>query len=376
MLYPLILALTLCSTPLLASPESNAHQAARAMKQCFKGCGLKKQELYKMALFIESELPTKVSKDNTYYFSRKKTKLARTIEVDPHTKNIFIHLQEHNLKELGHGARKSVTNSILYSTTSPKRVAHSHTTYPNENEAQAMNDLKNMPGLCKTISVLADSRRSHSRSYSLITEYYPLGDFAHYMRKNKPKFSFQDKLRFCRDIIVGIDSMHSKGYAHRDLGLRNYFVEKRGKKLHLIVADFGRAVRDDHTTERGAQGGYSQLAPEAINVKALKGDDYLRTDIYALGCVFYKILHQKKPSWVHKAKIKNSHVSVSKRKARHTRAIQQFRKRRAKELKAASKHTNKRFTPERVEQIILKMINPNPSRRPTAHQVRELLGAL
>ncbi|MBS0656200.1 MAG: protein kinase family protein [Verrucomicrobia bacterium] len=372
-----LITLLLLSSSAYANEHTDAHKKAQkatsAIRKCFKNCGMSKDELYKIALFIETELPKQVETNRVYYFSRTKTKLARTIEVDPHTKKIFIHLQRHNVPELGRGARKNVTYSILYSTTKPRKVAHSHTTYPNENEAQAMSDLKGVPGLCKIIAVLSDSRNTLSNCYSFITKYYPRGDFSHYVQKHSNSFKFKDRLRFCRDIIHGIERMHNKGYAHRDLGLRNFFVTRKRKHVHLVVADFGRAVSGGNTSEKGAQGGYSLCAPEGLKPHLLKGDDYLRTDIFALGCVFYKILYNKKPCWMQARKLRNTHVSLHTRHKRFIHRIEQYRKQRLKELKKTGKLKKKRFSPERVEAIILKMINPNPHARPTASVVRSLL---
>src|SRR5437879_4567328 len=67
-------------------------RATHKIKKCFRNLGTKKRSIYKMALFIETELPKKIGEEGHYYFSRAKTKLARTIEVDPQSKRIFIHL--------------------------------------------------------------------------------------------------------------------------------------------------------------------------------------------------------------------------------------------------------------------------------------------
>ena len=142
--------------------------------------------------------------------------------------------------------------------------------------------------------------------------------------------------------------------------------------MRLVVADFGRAVLDGNATEKGAQGGYSLCAPEGLDPKSLKGDDYLRTDIFALGCVFYKILYQQKPCWMKPKKNGNVHVSLHKRQARFKRTIERFRKKRASELKNSCKKS-KKFSPKRLEQIILKMIASNPSSRPTAREVSQML---
>ena len=357
----------------MGQARKNARKAVHKIKKCFKHSGLTKQSIYKIALFIETELPKKVAENGIYYFSRAETKLARTIEVDPQSKKIFIHLKQHGIKELGRGARKSVTYSILYSNKKPKKVAHSHTTYPNENEAQANIDLKDGPGIYKIISVLADSRDESPNKYSFVSKYYPLGDFDNYLKTCKKRLKFRDRFRFCRDIMTGIQSLHNKGYAHRDLGFKNYFAEKRNKKVRLLVADFGRATQGGNTEEKGAQGGYSLCAPEGLDYDSLSGDDYLRTDIFALGCCFYKILYNKKPGWMNPEQLKDSSIPLYERQNHFKETIECFKKHRTKQLKAICRRSKKRFSPARLEQIILKMIDPDPSLRPTANSVCRML---
>ncbi|MBS0654445.1 MAG: protein kinase [Verrucomicrobia bacterium] len=356
----------------LKQARKRAKKATRAIRKCFKQCKIPKRDLYKIALFIETELPKRVAAENRYYYSRVKTRLARTIELDPRTNKVFIHLKQHGLKKLGRGACKKVTYSILYSTTHPKKVAYSLANRPNENEAQATLDLKDGKRLYKVISVLTDSRNQGSNKFSFVSKYYEMGDFANFLNKKRQSLKFKDKFRFCRDIMIGIQSMHSKSYAHRDLGLKNFFVEKRRGKVRLVVADFGRAVKDGYTNEKGAQGGYSLCAPEGLDYNSLQGDDYLRTDIFALGCTFYKILYNTKPVWINLDQIKDTNVPVKTRQEHYIHALEQYRKKRGRELNQLCDQS-KRFCQARLEKIILKMIHPDPLLRPTAAQVCQML---
>ena len=132
--------------------------------------------------------------------------------------------------------------SIQYSPTKPKYVAFSETTYPNDNETKAIMDLQALPGLYKVFSILDRKDKDGKKNHAFISKYYSRGDLSHFMKKYRKKISFNDKIRFARDILIGLESMHTKGYAHRDLGLKNYFVERRGKKFVPVIADFGRAA--------------------------------------------------------------------------------------------------------------------------------------
>lgn len=361
---------------LIRHATKNADLATRAILKKCRTNGLSKKEIFKLALFIESELPKRIEQEGRYYFSRRMTGLSRTIEVDPKNSKVYIHLKNHGVKELGHGARKVVTRSIMYSPTRPRIVAFSETTYPNDKETQAIIDLQGLPGLYKVISILDRKDKDGNPNSAFVSKYYSRGDLAHFMKKSRGKFSFNDKIRFARDILIGLESMHTRGYSHRDLGLKNYFVERRGKKFIPVIADFGRAAYFGDTNERGAQGGYSLCAPEGLDYNSLQGDDYFATDIYALGCVFYRILFSRKPSWHDPETYGDPSLPVSLRQEKLCKTIEQYRKRRTERL--GSRYMGSRSTSSRLrfEKVILKMIDPDPKKRGTATEHRQMLDAI
>lgn len=355
--------------------KKRASAATKILHKRFKRCHLSQKAFYKMALFIESKLP-KLKEQGQFYFSRKKTALARTIEIDPATNKIYIHLKTHGMNELGRGARKIVTWSIHYSLENPKLVAHSETTHPNDNEVQAIKDLQGLPGLYKVISILDPANRTNSTTSAFISKYYSRGDLHHYLKKKKGKITFREKINIARDIMIGMESMHGKGYAHRDLGLKNYFVERQGKKIVPVIADFGRAVKDNNTTERGAQGGYSLCAPEGLAYNSLKDDDYFQTDIYALGCVFHKILFGRGLELMTTTELSDHRVPVEVRQEKLKRVLNEYRERRTRYLNFRYQGEKKRSSRVRFERLILQMLNPDPARRGTAAELRREFDAI
>lgn len=348
----------------LGDCKKRAFAAVKAMGKLSKSTGLSKKDLKKMALFIEMEL-----KDARFHFgdylSRKKTRLPRTIQVDPKSGKVFIHLKEHNVKKIGQGTNKLVTRSILYSHKNPKIVAHCENTKVMHNEIEAIHDLKGLPGLYKVHAVLKRKQKGKPDSYSFMSKLYS-GDLHDFMKKHGRKISLKQKLSFAQDIMVGLQSMHKKKYAHRDLGLKNYLVEKRGKKYRVIIGDFGRSIRNGNGDDRGAQGGYTVNAPEGYTCDSLQGDDYLRTDIYAVGCVFYKLLYNKKPVWYNGKLMKNHSIPVSIRQDKLKNALHKY-------MQARPYKKSKSSVEVAFGNLITRMVDPDPRKRPTASTVRREL---
>lgn len=354
-----------------------AVQATKAMAKKCPNLGLSIPDLFDIANYIETKMPQERQTGRSY-FSRKSTNLARSLQVDPQNGFVYIHLMQHGVCGIGEGARKKVTRSILYSPKNPEMVAHCHSSYQIGSEIQAAKDLKGQPGLYDVKSVLERQCKDGSVVHSMMTKYYSGGDLRDYIEKSNRKVTLGQKLQFAHDILVGIESMHKNGYAHRDLGLRNYFVDFIGKgkkkKPVALVGDLGRAAKWGQTNERGAQGGFSQLAPEGIAYDKLAGEDYFYTDIFALGCAFYRILHgEKKAPWVDADSMDDQRIAVDKRIHKAKRNIQKFWKVRSVIHSSTKKKTRLPAPLVDFEKMIQKMCDPEPKNRGTAHELRLML---
>jgi tRNA A-37 threonylcarbamoyl transferase component Bud32 len=98
-----------------------------------------------------------------------------------------------------------------------------------------------------------------------------------------------------RQVALALDAAHASGLVHRDIKPGNILLTVRDGHEHAYLTDFGLAKRSDTLaalTVQGAMvGTVDYMAPEQVT-----GDPSdARTDIYALGCVFFEMLTGKVP---------------------------------------------------------------------------------
>jgi serine/threonine protein kinase len=96
-------------------------------------------------------------------------------------------------------------------------------------------------------------------------------------------------------IASALDAAHAKGLVHRDVKPANILITVRDGEEHAYLTDFGLAKRSDTVgalTQKGvAVGTVDYMAPEQVT----GGPTDARTDIYALGCVFFQLLTANVP---------------------------------------------------------------------------------
>ncbi len=114
-----------------------------------------------------------------------------------------------------------------------------------------------------------------------------LNDFR--IRQNQ--IPYGEMVRILLDVLAGLAYAHNEGMIHRDLKPANILLTKKGQ---AVLADFGIAQiigNTQHTVSGALLGTINYMAPE----QGLKGTSDMRSDLYAMGIIFYEMLTQQAP---------------------------------------------------------------------------------
>ncbi len=352
-------------------PLLRALDAKKRLFATYKNPGISKRNFLQAAYYLETHLPS-ITHSHKRYLYKKKTGLSHDIEYDRATKNCFIVLR--NKKAfIGSGVKKRVYKSIHYNH-GPKLLARSEQTIPMELEFKAHKALQGARGVMNT-HAFTTHKRKKTKYYTIYSDLY---DGTLHDLFSRKKLTFRNKLIIMSDLLHGLESIHANDFAHRDLHAYNYLVHREtqadGSPLwRACIADLGRTIKLSALKGEVAQMTRRMCAPEGFRFTKLKGKDYHATDIYALGCIFYRLYHNSYPKWQH-GYLKSKRISPGKKRKMLIRKLKKATNRRRNSLL----HANRALTTgEKVELLILKMLYVNPKKRPTARMLQnELQGLL
>ncbi|KAK0232980.1 MAP kinase [Armillaria fumosa] len=125
---------------------------------------------------------------------------------------------------------------------------------------------------------------------SIFLEYVPGGSVGSCLLKHG-RFNEEVTKSFTKQILGGLEYLHSKGILHRDLKADNILVEMSGV---CKISDFGISKRtDDNGAETAMQGTVFWMAPEVVNPQG-KGYNF-KVDIWSVGCVVLEMWAGTRP---------------------------------------------------------------------------------
>jgi len=109
--------------------------------------------------------------------------------------------------------------------------------------------------------------------------------------KRQGALSVEETIRIMTQLCDGLVEAHAIGMIHRDLKPANIFLATVGGEKDVVkILDFGLAtLTEENASACGVCGTPSYMSPEQIRGEAVDG----RSDIYALGCIFYECLTGK-----------------------------------------------------------------------------------
>lgn len=335
--------------------------------------GLTKNELFDIARYIETEQPSK-----TAYLRKEDTGLARTIEQVAN--RTFIHLKTHNVAPLGKGFHKSVTRSIMYDVEHPALVANSVGDATLQNEIEILKSLQGAEGVVQTYAVGKHKKKSGKEVYSVIMKLYNTQTIRS-TEFNLQKLTPDEEVYVARDLMKGLESLHAKKIAHRDLHTSNFVLHREhephtGKlKISCAIADFGEASSFEKAKKATPLVEYSGrfVTPESL-IKGKHRVDVRKVEAFAVGCGLYHLFFGREPSWCEKMEHKHVHKLSTKKKKSLSKTIaseiRQTLDRRKNDLASMTeKHRG-------LGEVILSLLDPDPKKRFSPQKAREMLDGL
>ena len=132
---------------------------------------------------------------------------------------------------------------------------------------------------------------SEADGMKFITMEYVEGEDLRGLMQQKGKLTPDEAVEIMQQTCRALEAAHSAGIIHRDLKPQNIMRDKTGR---ILVMDFGlaRTLEGDGMTQTGALvGTMDYMSPE----QALGKDLDQRSDVFALGLIFYELLTGKMP---------------------------------------------------------------------------------
>jgi len=248
--------------------------------------------------------------------------------------------------------KETVVKSIRYS--SPEEE---------ENACKEFDVLKTVdhPNIVKIIASWNDTNR---QTYYYEMEYFPKGDLGTDLKRRlgfQNYFSEKDAM----DIFIqGIEALKFLHYnnktviIHRDIKPQNLFIDndKETGKFVLHIADFGivKVFSEKNYKVMTICGTPMYIAPEILKAIESKQVNVVYTpnvDVFAFGCVMYELLtlSSKQPSDSYADQVQKSSF-----------------------LKSVKTEIKKTYS-QKIADIVARMMEKDPSKRPTASQISKEL---
>ena len=334
---------------------------------------LTRGEFLQIALFIENNLAWHTQRGQ-YFLPKNRTHLSCALEYDPQTQRTFLLLEQYPNTYIGSGSNKVVNKAMLYDKKEPRIVARAHQTEKKKNEITVTRALRGAPGV---FEILACTKYKHAgkKCRIIYARLYKTGSL--YRALHRHTFSLYEKAKMAHTLIVGIDELHKRKFAHRDVASRNCLIDipagwpgKRDIKIGL--ADLGRSehILTGHIDRtKKVQGHSVYTPPEGIYREDMRRNDYLRADIFAMGCVLYEIFHGHTAPWQKNKYFRIHGDSENSRYHDLVKKIKEKSKQRRKEL-LAKKRKGESSPKEDLECLILRMVHNNKLKRGASGALR------
>jgi calcium-dependent protein kinase len=124
-----------------------------------------------------------------------------------------------------------------------------------------------------------------------VLEYCDGGNLKDRIEK-KAKFSDETIIKWSKEILLGIDYLHSCNIMHRDIKPANILLLKNNQ---IKIGDLGSVKNLNESVAKSDVGTPLYMSPEMIRFKNDKSINITtKTDIWSIGLVFYELLTLKR----------------------------------------------------------------------------------
>ena len=198
-------------------------------------------------------------------------------------------------------------------------------------------------------------------SVFLAMEYFPLGNLEDNIHSLLP--GVRDSVDLMYQLFEGLEIMHTEGFAHRDLKPANIFVVQKTPRWWVKIGDFGisKRIQNQDTSLRTFTGTHDYMAPEFFgygdDVDEERSDYTHAVDLWALGCVGYRLWTGKVPF--------PSYPNL--------RPLQRYC---SGQTVLPAKELGSTECPDVVVNLVMDLLRPVPSQRPSANAALAVLGPM
>lgn len=128
-------------------------------------------------------------------------------------------------------------------------------------------------------------------------QYVPGTDAAEEAKKDRAAMTPQRALRIIGEVGKGIDYAHRRGLLHRDVKPANFLLAKAdgAEEERVLLTDFGVAKSSEDGQDLTRTGTFMATVAFASPEQLTGGELDHHSDIYSLGCAFYRLLAGQNP---------------------------------------------------------------------------------
>lgn len=245
--------------------------------------------------------------------------------------------------EIGRGSQGAVMRCSLQNT--PCAVKHTNHNMLSRRERDILSQCDH-PRILRYF----ESFESHCGSYlAIVTEYVSGSNLKRFLENQYRRLEDHLIIDIFSQIVSAVDHLHQKSGIHRDIKAENILIDRRGQ---IKLCDFGLSKVDPNVTHTsGCQtrcGTRNYLAPELL-LSSAYGQS---VDIWALGILLFYLSEGQHPF-----------TGLS---------IQQM----LNQIHSPYRLSLSRTRNSSLDDLLHRLLNPDPAQRPTAEQILAILESL